>query len=50
MRINLTLPGEELVIDQASQNQQCENLYVAIRDAFAAAQRKLKNYAAVHKW
>lgn len=50
VRINLTLPGEELVIDRASQNQSHENLYVAIRDAFAVAQRQLKNYAAVHQW
>ena len=50
VRINLTLPGEELVVDRSSQNQQYENLYVAIRDAFAAAQRKLKHYAAVHQW
>ncbi len=50
VRINLTLPGEELVIDRSSQNQSHENLYIAIRDAFNAAQRKLKNYADAHKW
>lgn len=50
VRINLTLPGEELVIDRASQDHSHEDLYVAIRDAFAAAQRKLKSYAAVHRW
>ncbi len=50
VRINLTLPGEELVIDRSSQNQSHKNLYIAMRDAFNAAQRKLKNYADAHKW
>ena len=50
VRINLTLPGKELVIDRnSSQNHSHEDLYVAIRDAFAAAQRRLKSYAAVQR-
>ena len=49
VRINLTLPGEELAINRASENHAHEDIYVAIRDAFAAAQRKLKHYAAVQK-
>ena len=50
VRINLTLPGKELVIARnSSQNHAHEDLYVAIRDAFAAAQRQLKHYAAVQK-
>lgn len=48
--IDLTLPGGELVINRhPSQHQSHENLYVAIRDAFNAAQRKLKSYAAVQR-
>lgn len=49
VRINLNVQGEELAIDRASQNQSHEDLYVAIRDAFAVAQRQLKRYADVHK-
>ncbi len=50
MRINLTLPGKELVIDRSSsQNHSHEDLYVVIGDAFAAAQRQLKRYATVQK-
>ena len=46
VRINLTVPQRELVINRdSSQNHSHENLYVAIRDAFAAAQRQLKRYA-----
>ena len=50
VRIDLTLPQGELVINRhPSQHQSHENLYVAIRDAFAAAQRRLKSYAAVQR-
>ena len=50
VRINLTLPGKELVIARnSSENHAHEDLYVAIRDAFAAAQRQLKHYTAVQK-
>ncbi len=48
VRIDLTLPQGELVINRnPSQNHSHEDLYVAIRDAFLAAQRRLKSYAAI---
>ncbi len=50
VRIHLTLPGKELAIDRSSgQNHAHEDLYVAIRDAFNAAQRQLQNYGAVKR-
>ena len=50
VRIDLTVPQGELVINRnSSQNHAHEDLYVAIRDAFAAAQRRLKSYAAVQR-
>lgn len=41
VRIDLTVPGNRLVISR----QAAENLYVAIGQAFTAAQRQLQNYA-----
>jgi ribosomal subunit interface protein len=41
VRIDLTVPGAELVVDR----QADEDLYVAIRDAFDAARRRLEDYA-----
>ncbi len=49
IRINLTLPGEELVINQDASGRSPENAYVAIRDAFNAARRKLKQYTELQK-
>jgi len=40
IRIDLTLPGGEIVVDR----QQNEDVYVALRDAFDAARRKLDDY------
>ena len=40
--IDITLPGTELVIKDKHDN---EDVYVALRDAFEAAQRKLHEYA-----
>ncbi len=40
IRIDLTVPGSEIVIDR----QQDEDVYVALRDAFDAAKRKLDDY------
>ena len=40
VRIDLTVPGAELIVN----HQAHEDLYVAIRDAFDAAQRQLENY------
>jgi cold shock CspA family protein/ribosome-associated translation inhibitor RaiA len=41
VRIDLTVPGAELVVDR----QTDEDLYVAIRDAFDAARRRLEDHA-----
>jgi cold shock CspA family protein len=41
VRVDLTVPGAELVIDR----QTDEDLYVAIRDAFDAARRRLEDHA-----
>jgi ribosomal subunit interface protein len=40
VRIDLNVPGTELVVDR----QADEDLYVAIRDAFDAARRRLEDY------
>lgn len=46
IRIDLTLPGGELVVNRnPPEHQASEDIYVAIRDAFDAAERKLKDYA-----
>ena len=50
VRIDLTVPQGELVINRnPSQNHAHEDLYVAIRDAFAAARRRLQSYGAVQR-
>jgi ribosome-associated translation inhibitor RaiA len=41
VKIDLTVPGSELVVD----HQTDADLYVAIRDAFDAARRRLEDYA-----
>jgi ribosomal subunit interface protein len=41
IRIDLTVPGSEIVVDK----QENEDIYVALRDAFAAATRQLEDYA-----
>ncbi|OIO67495.1 MAG: hypothetical protein AUJ57_11330 [Zetaproteobacteria bacterium CG1_02_53_45] len=40
LHINIDVPGEELVV----KHEPNENLHVAIRDAFDAAERQLKAY------
>jgi ribosomal subunit interface protein len=49
IRIKLTLPGEELIINQDSSDKLHKNVYVAIREAFDAAQQKVKRFADVQK-
>jgi ribosomal subunit interface protein len=44
VRIQLHLPGKELVVSQTGQKPEHEDVYVAIRDAFAAAVRQLEDY------
>ena len=41
IRIDLTVPGSEIVVDR----QENEDVYVALRDAFDAAKRRLEDYA-----
>jgi ribosomal subunit interface protein len=41
VRIDLTVPGSEIVVDR----QENEDVYVALRDAFDAARRQLESYA-----
>ena len=44
--IDLTVPGDELVVNRSpSEHHAHENVYVAVRDAFNAARRKLQNFA-----
>lgn len=45
VRIELSVPGEEIVVNRGPQNQEHEDLGVALRDAFAAAQRQLQAYS-----
>jgi len=42
VRLDITVPGSEIVIKR----EENEDLYVAIRDAFDAAQRKVKEHSA----
>lgn len=41
VRIDLTVPGSEIVVDR----KEDEDVYVALRDAFDAAKRQLEDYA-----
>jgi cold shock CspA family protein len=46
VRIDLTVPGGELVVSrEPAQHHAHEDIYVALRDAFNAAQRRLEDYA-----
>lgn len=45
VRIDLTVPGKEIVINREShQNKAHEDVYVALRDAFNAAYRKVETH------
>ena len=45
VRIDLTVPGEEIVVNrEAPPHTQYRDVHVAIRDAFDAARRKLEEY------
>jgi len=47
LRIHVTVPGEELVVDREPGKREAhEELMVAVRDAFDAASRQLKDYVA----
>ncbi|SLN59126.1 HPF/RaiA family ribosome-associated protein [Oceanibacterium hippocampi] len=48
-RINISVPGSTLVVDREPEaNRAHEDVYVAVRDAFAAARRQLQDYAEKH--
>jgi len=50
IRIDLTVPGGELLIKrEPSHHSSHQDIYVAIRDAFNAARRKLQDYARVQR-
>ncbi len=45
-RIDVSVPGREIVVSRDHHDKhEHEDLYVAIRDAFAAARRQLEDYA-----
>ncbi len=45
VRIDLSVPGKEIVVSRdPKENQAHEDVYVAIRDAFAAAVQQLRAY------
>lgn len=46
LRIQLTVPGEEIVIDHAPGDKHAhEDAYITVRDAFDKARRRLEDYA-----
>jgi ribosomal subunit interface protein len=46
VRIDLTLPGREIVVGrEPALHHACEDVFVAVRDAFDAARRRLEDYA-----
>ncbi len=48
VRIDMTVPGHEIVVSHdPGKDEDHEDVYVALRDAFAAARRQLEDY--VHK-
>jgi cold shock CspA family protein/ribosome-associated translation inhibitor RaiA len=50
VRIDLTVPNDELIINRDPKDHHAhEDVYVAIRDAFKAARRKLQDYARIQR-
>lgn len=47
-RIQIGVPGTELVVDREKANPAHEDMEVALRDAFEAARRKLQDYERRH--
>lgn len=46
LRVDLTVPGDEIVVSRDRPlNRAHEDVYVAVRDAFDAARRRLEDYA-----
>ncbi|HVM79347.1 MAG TPA: HPF/RaiA family ribosome-associated protein [Stellaceae bacterium] len=45
IRVDLTVPGAEIVVNHVpSEGHSHEDIYVAVRDAFDAARRRLEDY------
>lgn len=45
VRVDLTVPGAEIVVNHApSEDHSHEDIYVAVRDSFDAARRRLEDY------
>jgi cold shock CspA family protein/ribosome-associated translation inhibitor RaiA len=50
VRIDLTVPGEEVVVTQeGSQHPEYKDVLIAIRDAFDSARRQLEDYVRRHR-
>jgi ribosomal subunit interface protein len=49
VRIEVSVPGDELIVSRDPQDHDHEDLQIAVRDAFAAAQRRLQSYAQKRK-
>jgi len=49
VRIDLSVPGAELVVSREPEHRPHEDLYVAIRDAFDAAERRLEDHARIRR-
>jgi ribosomal subunit interface protein len=45
VRLDITVPGNEIVVN----HEHDEDIYVALRDAFNAAKRRLEDYARIHR-
>jgi ribosomal subunit interface protein len=46
VRVDLTVPGSEIVVNRSSREDHShEDIYVAVRDAFDAARRRLEDHA-----
>lgn len=44
VRIEVSVPGDEIVVSRDPQDHDHDDLQIAVRDAFAAAQRRLQSY------
>lgn len=50
VRIDLTVPGDEIMVSrEPALHHTREDIYVAVRDAFDAARRRLEDYARRHR-
>ena len=50
IRLDITLPGKTIAIDRkGTKNQAHQDVYVTVRDAFAAAKRKIEDHARIRR-